>query len=129
MGELEIKDVDESGNVIENIDWSKWRRIRVDEVMDNGKVVELISHCVRIPQEEIDEKRLIELQQKLTMTDYISAKFGDLLMACNSVEEMNTVMADFQNEYGTIIAKRQEWRDQINELRSVYSIKNILVEM
>ena len=33
---IKIKNVDENGNEIENVDWSKWKRERVEEVFDGN---------------------------------------------------------------------------------------------
>lgn len=115
---MEIKNVDENRNILENVDWSVWRRVRVEEILDDdGKLVDLISHCERIPREELDAKALSEIEQKLQATDYISAKLGDALMSCSDVSEMLSVMSDYQNTYGDVIAQRQQWRDRINILR------------
>lgn len=62
MNELQIKNVDENGNEIDSIDWSVWKRIRVEEVLDeNNKPVELISHCERLSDDELHQKLLNDL--------------------------------------------------------------------
>lgn len=62
MSNLKIKNVDENGNEITDIDWSTWERDRVEEVLDgDGNVVELISHCRKFTEEELDMKTLQEL--------------------------------------------------------------------
>ena len=41
---IKIKNVDEDGNEIENVDWSKWKRERVEEVFDgNNNLVMILS--------------------------------------------------------------------------------------
>ena len=46
MDNIKIKNVDENGTEIENIDWSVWNRERTEEVLDDeGKLVSMISHC------------------------------------------------------------------------------------
>lgn len=61
-----IKNVDENGNEIENIDWSVWERDHMEEVLDdNGELVDLISHCRKFGEEELHAKLL----QKLAGTE------------------------------------------------------------
>lgn len=56
-----IKNVDENGNEITDIDWSVWRRDSVEEVCDgDGNVVMLISYCSKYSDEE---KRAMLLQE------------------------------------------------------------------
>lgn len=62
MSDLTIKNVDENGNEITDIDWSKWNRIRVEEVLDEeGNVIELLSRCRKLTEEELNMHRLQEL--------------------------------------------------------------------
>lgn len=60
--------------------------------------------------------RVQTLKMQLLETDYISAKLSDKLASCASSEEINTVLATFNESYAETIAQRQEWRDEINEL-------------
>ena len=63
MSELKIKNVDENGNEITEIDWSKWDRIRMEEVLDDeGNVVEILSHCQKYTEEELYSRLLQELK-------------------------------------------------------------------
>lgn len=62
MSDVQIKNVDENGNVINSIDWSVWKRTRVEEVLDdNGNFVELISHCERLTDDELHQQLVNDL--------------------------------------------------------------------
>lgn len=63
MDSFRIKNVDENNVEIENIDWSKWERISVEEVLDDKeeKVVEIVSHCRKYTTEELQRQFLAEL--------------------------------------------------------------------
>ena len=64
--EMNIKNVDENGNEIVDIDWSVWRRDHVEEVLDDDEnVVGIISHCKKFSEEELHE----QLLQKLAETE------------------------------------------------------------
>lgn len=122
---MDIINVDELGNIIEDIDWSVWRRERIEEVIDtDGKLAEIRSYCSRIPQIEIDVVTLADLEQKLAETDYISSKFGDALMGCTDATAILTAVVDFNTNYKDIIAQRQTWRDQINEIRERLGVED-----
>lgn len=59
---IKIKNVDEDGNEIENVDWSKWKRERVEEVFDgNNNLVMILSYCKPFSEEEVHERLLNEL--------------------------------------------------------------------
>lgn len=63
MSDLNIKNIDENGNEITDIDWSKWNRIRMEEVLDDeGNVVSLLSHCRKYTEEELHMQLLQELE-------------------------------------------------------------------
>lgn len=114
---IEIKNVDENGDEIAEIDWAIWRRSTIEEIMDaDGKVSGIVSHCSRIPQAEIDATLTTELEQNLKSTDYISAKLGDSLLSCNSLNDILEVILSFKTKYGDVIEQRQRWRDSINEI-------------
>ena len=53
--------------------------------------------------EEYAEGRISELKQLLAGTDYVAAKIAE--------------GAATREEYADVIARRQEWRDEINALR------------
>lgn len=116
---MEIKNVDEFGNVIANIDWTKWKRVRMEEVQDStGKVIDLISHCVRISQEELDEMALIESENNLKSTDYIALKLCDALFSCSSIADIFEVITEHKETYQDVISQRKKWREDINRIRS-----------
>lgn len=115
MKEVKIIDVDENGNVIENVDWSVWLRVRVEEVLDDsGSVVGIVSHCAPIPAEKIAEAKAVEARSNLQATDYISAKVGDALLECETLDDMLDVLKKYKSKYEPVIEQRQVWRDQIN---------------
>lgn len=62
MSDLQIKNIDENGNEIDSIDWSVWKRTRVEEVVgENDNIVELISHCEKLSDDELHQKLLNNL--------------------------------------------------------------------
>lgn len=64
--EMNIKNVDENGNDIVDIDWSVWRRDHVEEILDDDEnVIGIISHCKKFSEEELHE----QLLQKLAETE------------------------------------------------------------
>lgn len=74
---LVLTNVDEDGNEIENIDWSKWTRIRVGEILDETEnVVKLISYCRKLTEEELNERLLSAL--KATENEDIQAALCDI---------------------------------------------------
>lgn len=114
---MEIKNVDEHGNVIENIDWDLWKRVRMEEVQDEkGEVIDLISHCERISQAELDERALIEAENNLKSTDYIVIKFCEQFVGCQNYSEMMESIETYNTKYKNVISQRQKWRDDINRL-------------
>lgn len=62
MSDVKIKNVDENGNEIDSIDWSKWKRTRVEEVLDdNNNLIELLSHCEKLSDDELHQQLLDDL--------------------------------------------------------------------
>lgn len=62
MSNIQIKNVDENGNEINSIDWSVWKRTRVEEVLDdNNNLIELISHCEKLSDDELHQQLLNDL--------------------------------------------------------------------
>lgn len=117
MSELKMVNVDEFGNIIENVDWSIWERVRTEEVLDDeGKVIKIISHCATIPEETLTEAKIAEAHSNLQATDYISAKLGDALLSCNSLEDILQKITEFKDQYSDVIAQRQTYRNTINSL-------------
>ena len=63
MNEITIKNVDENGDEIVDVDWSKWSRIRVEEVTDDkGNVIEILSHCQKFSEEDLCAQLLQQLK-------------------------------------------------------------------
>lgn len=117
MSDIKIINIDKNGNQIENIDWSVWQRVSVEEIFDgDGKVVGIISHCIAIPAEKIAEEKVAVAQANLQATDYISAKLGDALLSCSSVEDILQTITEFKDQYSNVIAQRQVYRNTINSL-------------
>lgn len=115
MDEIKIINVDENGNEIQAIDWNIWRRERVEEVLDdNGKVIKIISHCVAIPIEQIAETKIQIAKSELQATDYISAKVGDALLECKTLDEVLSTLYKFRDKYSEVIENRKLWREQVN---------------
>lgn len=85
--DVQIKNVDENGNEIDSIDWSVWKRIKVEEVVDdNGDFVELISHCEKLSDDEVHQQLLNNLA---------TSEGGDVLVAlCELAEQQNTYESD-----------------------------------
>lgn len=63
MNSIRIKNIDENGVEIKNdVDWSKWERVSVEEVLDDKEeVVEILSHCRKYTTEELQRQFLAEL--------------------------------------------------------------------
>lgn len=52
--DIQIKNIDERGNEIPAIDWTRWRRVRVEEEHDDsGELTGIVSHCEAIPEDEV----------------------------------------------------------------------------
>lgn len=54
-------------------------------------------------------------KNKLSETDYITAKAMDALIKATSITEFLSILSTFRTEYGEVIAEREEWRKKINE--------------
>ena len=77
MNEITIKNVDENGDEIVDVDWSKWSRIRVEEVNDDeGNIVEIVSHCRKFTEEELHTQLLQDL--KATEAEDVQAALCEL---------------------------------------------------
>ena len=77
MNEITIKNVDENGDEIIDVDWSKWSRIRVEEVTDDkGNVIEILSHCQKFTEEELHAQLLQDL--KATEAEDVQAALCEL---------------------------------------------------
>lgn len=87
MSDLTIKNIDENGEEIKGIDWSKWSRVSVEEVFDNeGNFVSMLSHCRKLTEEELKE----QLLQKLAETEE-----ADIQSALCELAEQQ---ADYEND-------------------------------
>lgn len=69
---------------------------------------EQIEVYVPYTDKELAQKRIFELKQKLTSTDYQAIKFAEGLLS--------------EYEYAPIKAQRQEWRAEINSLQVSYGV-------
>lgn len=87
MSDIKIKNVDENGDEINSIDWSVWKRIRIEEVLDDsGNLTELISHCKKLSDDEVHQQLL---------NDLAASEGGDILVAlCELAEQQNTYESD-----------------------------------
>lgn len=63
-------------------------------------------------------KHIAELKSNLRDTDYVAAKLADGLAGCTTLEKILSVAASFESEYSETLEKRQEWRNEINELEA-----------
>ena len=94
---IKIKNVDENGIEIPDIDWGIWKRIRVEEVLnDNDEVAEIVSHCQKYNEEELKQRLLSEL--KATETSDIEAAL------CELAEEQ----AAYQNDVNAALCELYE---------------------
>lgn len=74
---MNVRNVDDKGKTIENIDWSIWKREWIEEVYDNitGELIEIVGHCVRIPDDEINQNRLKKmLKEQETLLEQIQRR-------------------------------------------------------
>lgn len=114
-----LKNIDENGVEIKDVDWSMYERERVEEEYDaDGNLTGLISHCRKIPESIINQKSIEEAKQGLNSTDYVAAKTLDALLSCSNITDILEVLTKFKMDYGDVIEQRKEWRNKINELES-----------
>lgn len=78
--------------------------------LSTNSIVEDTTYQARKEQEEKLD-RIAELKGKLAQTDYIDNKLIESLILndTNKTEEL-------KNEYASLLAQRQSWRDEINQL-------------
>ena len=82
---MHIKNIDEQGNEILDIDWSKWERIQTEEVLDDdGKLSHIVSHCKKISDDDIALKDIFECEECLKTSDI------DIVRASESLIESFT---------------------------------------
>lgn len=72
-------------------------------------------------QHKADEKEIAELEQKLTETDYIFAKYCEELLALDNpltwVTDVIKLNLKYMKQYSETIKNRKKWRERIEELR------------
>ena len=61
-------------------------------------------------------EQIATLKQKLTDTDYITAKAVDAMAAADSLTALLAALKSIRTEYATVFAQRAEWRTEINKL-------------
>lgn len=84
-------------------DEAEWKRIQDEE------------------QHKADEKEISELEQKLSETDYIFAKYCEELLGLNNpltwVSDVIKLNVKYMKQYSEVIKNRKAWRERIEELR------------
>ena len=70
------------------------------------------------------ESELSERQVYLYETDYITSKFIERFARCTNMEEMMATFQWFNRSYSSILEKRQQCRDAINEINNTIRKKN-----
>lgn len=68
--------------------------------------------------EESIEREIASCAHELSVTDYVPCKTVDMLASCTNIDDMTDVLSAIQIEYGEILARRAELRDNINMLRA-----------
>ncbi len=61
-------------------------------------------------------EQIATLKQKLSDTDYITAKAVDAMAAADSLTSLLTVLKSIRTEYADVLAQRAAWRKEINDL-------------
>lgn len=64
------------------------------------------------------EKQTAKLESDFKESDYITSKFVDLLIECESVEEMLACMKSYKETYSKEFSDRKNWRTKINKLEN-----------
>ena len=62
-----------------------------------------------------------EVQLENTMgvfahSDYVTSKFIDLLIQCDTVEDILSCIKNYREKYSETFANRESWRNKVNEL-------------
>ena len=120
---MHIKNIDEQGNEILDIDWSKWERIQTEEVLDDdGKLSHIVSHCKKISDDDIALKDIFECEECLKTSDIDIVRASESLIEsftnAKSLTDLLTSFKKVYENYEEIIEKRKEWRNRINELKN-----------
>ena len=61
-------------------------------------------------------EQIASLKQKLTETDYITAKAVDAMTAADSLTALLTALKSIRTEYADVLSQRAAWRKEINDL-------------
>lgn len=81
-----IINVDENGTEIENVDWSVYKRVSVEEELDeDGNIKKIISHCEKYSDDELNEIMIQKL--KATESEDIQAALCELAEQQASYED------------------------------------------
>ncbi len=80
-------------------------------VLRNG---ELLYEALATVESAVD--KIAALKQKLSDTDYITAKAVDAMATADSLPGLLIVLKTIRTEYADVLAQRAAWRKEINEL-------------
>lgn len=80
-------------------------------VLRNGELL----HEARAAAESVADK-IAALKQKLSDTDYITAKAVDAMTAADSLTALLAALKSIRTEYSDVLAQRAAWRKEINNL-------------
>ena len=61
-------------------------------------------------------EQIATLKQKLSDTDYITAKAVDAMAAADSLAALLAALKSIRTEYADVLAQRAAWRKEINDL-------------
>ena len=61
-------------------------------------------------------EQIATLKQKLSDTDYITAKAVDAMAAADSLTALLAALKSIRTEYADVLAQRAAWRKEINDL-------------
>lgn len=105
---LGINITDEEFDFLMN-EQTKGKELRIH----NGKI---IAEFHVETEQEYAQRRIFELKYKLKELDYINAKQSEVIantLITNDLTELNA----FQQKYATQLTLKQQYRDEINELK------------
>ena len=80
-------------------------------VLRNG---ELLYEALATVESAVD--KIAALKQKLSDTDYITAKAVDAMATADSLPGLLIVLKTIRTEYADVLAQRAAWRAEINDL-------------
>lgn len=75
---------------------------------DDGNIIAPVIEKIVQSEEELKAIRISELKIKLSETDYIACKIAEALDYSEQ--------ADLKEKYADVIAKRRQWRAELNDL-------------